>query len=498
MEHFETAIDRLESVRASLRIDEFKSAYMGDKLSVYYDLIDLLLEQQHLPKVFEYVERAKSRVLLDMLSKGVEARPPSTDPATAKLSEDLEKAREDLNWFYLSAENEGMDGPSWEKVRETERKVAQYIHELERLQPQAATLETVAVTKLDDVLERLDEDTVLIEYFGDNDTLSALILDHQGICAVRDLASPQDIKHHMNRLSFFMGRVAQSQNYAAVYSEEILSQQVNRHLKALYDALIEPLNLDGKAKNLLIIPHGSLHAVPFAGLFNGDSYLIDQYRISYAPSAAIYLFCQQRSQHEGERLTVFGVPVEDIPAVLTEVQEVSAMSNDAETFIGKDASLAAFFKHAPDANVLHIATHGVYRPDNPMFSGLRLGDGWLAARDLYGLNLKASLVVLSACETGLGSYEGGDEVFGIARGFLYAGAPALVASHWAVKDTQTAQLMIAFYQTLQNGVNVAEALRDAQLTIRKNHPNPYYWASFALVGDPERKVASGLESGQAS
>ena len=124
-----------------------------------------------------------------------------------------------------------------------------------------------------------------------------------------------------------------------------------------------------------------------------------------------------------------------------------------------------------------------------MFSGLRFSDGWLAARDLYSVRLGASLVVLPACESALASNTEGGELFGIARGFLYAGTPSLVGSLWPVQDEQTAQLMKAFYQALREGSNVAEALRSAQLHLRAEHPNPYHWAAFGVIGDPRRGVA---------
>jgi CHAT domain-containing protein len=138
--------------------------------------------------------------------------------------------------------------------------------------------------------------------------------------------------------------------------------------------------------------------------------------------------------------------------------------------------------------VLHIATHGAFRPDNPMFSGLRLSDGWLAARDLYGMRLQAALVVLSACETGLFGQGSGDEVLGLARGFLYAGAPSLVTSLWPVHDEHTAELMAEFYTRLRQGTPVAAALREAQLALKERHPNPYYWAAFTITGDPQRTI----------
>jgi CHAT domain-containing protein len=132
--------------------------------------------------------------------------------------------------------------------------------------------------------------------------------------------------------------------------------------------------------------------------------------------------------------------------------------------------------------VLHLACHGVFRPDSPFFSSLRLADGWLTVRDAYSLKLRAGLVTLSACETGVNAVAPGDELIGLARGFLYAGTPSLLVSLWTVDDEATTQLMQHFYTALLAGKRPAAALREAQLTLRREMPHPFFWASFVPIG----------------
>lgn len=136
--------------------------------------------------------------------------------------------------------------------------------------------------------------------------------------------------------------------------------------------------------------------------------------------------------------------------------------------------------------MLHFATHGVFDPANPLGSSLLLAkdkdnDGRLTVAELYRLHLDADLVTLSACETALGSVAGGDDVVGFTRGLLYAGADSIVSSLWKVDDQSTRDLMVAFYSNL-GGMDKAEALRQAQLTVRRAHPHPYFWAAFMLTG----------------
>ncbi|HEU4743120.1 MAG TPA: CHAT domain-containing protein [Meiothermus sp.] len=292
----------------------------------------------------------------------------------------------------------------------------------------------------------------------------------------------------MDRLSFLLTRVAQGEAYQHIYTPEALLRQVNQQLQTLYRRLLAPLGLSLEGRKLVIVPHGPLHAIPFAALFDGQRHLLDRTQVSLAPSLAVYAFCTQKPTRPGGPLVAFGVPVEDIPQTLREAQTVADLFPGAQKLVGGEASLEAFFQNAPKAQVLHIATHGAFRPDNPMFSGLRLSDGWLAARDLYGMRLQAALVVLSACETGLFGQGSGDEVLGLARGFLYAGAPSLVTSLWPVHDEHTAELMAEFYTRLRQGTPVAAALREAQLALKERHPNPYYWAAFTITGDPQRTI----------
>ena len=131
---------------------------------------------------------------------------------------------------------------------------------------------------------------------------------------------------------------------------------------------------------------------------------------------------------------------------------------------------------------IHFATHAVFRKDNPLFSGLQLSDGWLIAHDLYRRRLECSLATLSACRTGMSAVVPGDELLGLVRGFLSAGARAVMVSLWAAHDAATAELMQRFYSRLADGLSRAAALRAAQQSLREDYLHPYYWAAFALVG----------------
>ena len=155
---------------------------------------------------------------------------------------------------------------------------------------------------------------------------------------------------------------------------------------------------------------------------------------------------------------------------------------NAETFIGPAATHEVLKEKGANARFLHIATHGYFRQDNPMFSSISLGNSQLSLFDLYHLNLPSELVTLSGCGTGLNVVVGGDEQMGLKRGLLYAGAQGLLLTLWDVHDQSTAEFMKLFYGRLQTEPNKAKALQYAMSEIRREYSHPFYWAPFVLVG----------------
>jgi len=165
-----------------------------------------------------------------------------------------------------------------------------------------------------------------------------------------------------------------------------------------------------------------------------------------------------------------------------EAREVAKMLG-TKPLIGPQATKKAVLKRLSDASVVHLATHAYFAPGSPLDSGIVLADGVLTAREVMSHRLKADLLVLSACQTGMAGVLGGDELAGLAQAFLQAGARSLVASLWSVNDPATAALMSAFYATRQEGADKAVALSRAMAQVREGWPHPYYWGAFVLMGD---------------
>jgi CHAT domain-containing protein len=180
---------------------------------------------------------------------------------------------------------------------------------------------------------------------------------------------------------------------------------------------------------------------------------------------------------------VMGIDDPGLPMVPLEVEAISKTWESAKVALGPRATSRVLRRHAGTFDVLHLATHGVFRADNPSFSSIKLADAWLTVRDLADLARGAQLVTLSACETGVNGITGGDEMVGLTRGLLSAGCSSVVASLWTVSDESTARLMESFYTSLRTGMAPAVALRDAMLALREQYDHPYFWAPFVVVGD---------------
>jgi CHAT domain-containing protein len=251
---------------------------------------------------------------------------------------------------------------------------------------------------------------------------------------------------------------------------------------------------------LLIAPHAELHYAPFAALIGAappgaGEYLIQRYRLSFTPSASIWLRLHDRAPPVGSGVLALAPRVDALPGSAAEVAAIGRLfGTDAHLLVGDQASKRALIDAAGGQSIIHFATYGVLNKDNPLFSFVELtpqggDDGRLEVHEVFGLNLHAQLVVLSACQTALGAgaladVPAGDDWVGLVQAFLFAGASNVLATLWPVQDRATADLMTRFYTAFRAGRPVAEALADAQRAMLRNPTtaHPFYWAGFTLSG----------------
>ncbi len=296
-------------------------------------------------------------------------------------------------------------------------------------------------------------------------------------------------------------------------------QAANTNLQQLHKILIDPISdllpQDPNAR-VTFIPQSSLFFVPFPALQDGNkNYLIQKHTILTAP--AIQVLDLTRKQRQTLPATVKdilivgnptmpkvskipGEPAEQLaslPKAEIEAKQVAHLFN-TQPIIGNQATKSTILKELPKARIVHFATHGLLDDftggglpgalalaPEALNQGKEEGtNGLLTASEIFGLKLNAELVVLSACNTGVGRITG-DGVIGLSRSLISAGANSVIVSLWSIPDATTASLMTEFYQRLQQGDDKASALRQAMLTTMTQHPDPKNWAAFTLIGESE-------------
>ncbi|MGH9425980.1 MAG: CHAT domain-containing protein, partial [Terriglobia bacterium] len=269
-------------------------------------------------------------------------------------------------------------------------------------------------------------------------------------------------------------------------------QELREVSTALYRQLIEPVLSQIGGKELIIVPHDVLHYLPFQALLGSDGrYLIEKYPINYLSSASLLQFTKEKSRAMGERLLALGNPDLGDPKMNLEfaeieTKEIKSLYPQSTIYLEKEATEEKAKTLSPQNDIIHFASHAELNEDDPLSSAILLAksdkeDGRLEVREIFGMDLKASLVVLSACETGLGKLSSGDELVGLTRAFIYAGTPSVVASLWNVEDSSTAQLIASFYKNLKTMTKV-EALPQAQLQLIRGNVNSDLLARRGIGG----------------
>ena len=352
---------------------------------------------------------------------------------------------------------------------------------MSRTDPEYASLQQVTTATLDSVQQMLPEDTTLVEYFIARDEVLAFVLSRQKAHVERHLCPVSRVYDLQQRLGFQLEKFLLGSEFLDMHSEQI-SIATQRHLGELYKLLMSRVAGRVQTSKITIIPHGTLHLLPFHAFFDGEKHLIDSFEIAYAPSASVLKYCLEKKDVEQGVPSLIGVADDQAPFVEDEILRIRSLFPEAKTLLNSAATRDAFVEAATQAAFVHIATHAIFRQDNPMFSGFKLADGWMTAFDLFSMNCQTNLVTLSGCKSGMSQVTGSDDLVGLMRGFLYAGARSLMVSLWNVDDQATAALMSQFYDFWKKGNTRSAALTLAMKELRKIHPNPFYWAPFLLIG----------------
>jgi CHAT domain-containing protein len=489
---FKNAISVIEELRGPLPGEEFRTAFFSDKLVPYAELVRICLETgdgklARVVEAFGYVERARARALVDALGGDLSLQIKPRDSFEADLLQQLEELRQELNYLYNrinrpSSEirlNDVEIQTVQEAVRDRERKTSEIMLQLQHRGENI--LNQVEALDIAELQRSLGPNTALVEYATIDDELLAFVVTNESIDAIRHLGSEAAITTEIGQLRFQIDAFRHGSERMRRHLPA-LERRAQRHLQSLYDLLLRPIEDRIGQRRLVVVPHRALHYLPFQALHDGDIYLVERCEVSYAPSALVLQQCLSRDERDLSKALLLGVADEQTPRVRDEIETIAPLFPETIALLDEEATIKALRRQAPFADVVHLACHGQFRPDNPLFSSLKLGDGWLTVRETYDLNLHCSLVTLSACETGVSAVAPGDELIGLARGFFAAGSPSLLISLWTVDDDAAAELMTEFYKNVRETGSLTSALRHAQLSVMKSKPHPFFWSPFVLVG----------------
>lgn len=544
--HYANAIALYDSVRGKLGLASLGVSFLEDKYAVYPSIVQLLAHQGRLKEAFLYAEKYKAKSLLDVLAKGriqLDAQLPDSlrariqqiqaqlDEAHAALSRELaKKVRDQARVLELDQQITDLQLQKADITDQVKTKFASYY--------QLTSAEPLAARELQ--RQVLGSDQTLIEYLVGPEKLSVFLVANDTLVYQELPVSREKLRTLVAKLSpIFAPESGSDQKHR----NEVLNAQLADFsvppAHALYQMLIQPLEpwLAG-ATELVIVPDDILFYLPFEALvadtsgvqtrydFDKATFLVENYAISYAPSASLLDPRLQRPRHPQQELLALGNPDfgrkttdQDLPEILAETlpfsgnivrggafvplpnseAEVKAIrkalrGSQTHIYTGARATEEIFKKESARHRILHLATHFLANDENPLYSKIVLAqrqnqkdDGYLQTYEVFNLRLNADLVVLSACNTGLGKLRKGEGLIGVSRAFLYAGVPSLVVSLWSVDDKATSILMEHFYRYLRAGLNKKQALRQAKIDYLQaagaEASDPFFWAPFVLIGD---------------
>ncbi len=524
--HIQLAVQVMDEMRLEYHSEEARQFLVEQSYPVFEKAIEInrqLYQQKsdknYLAKAFEYAEKSKGLLLLDAL-KSTAARqfaniPEATLEAERLLRFNMNHLREKIGKLKKETKNEARLRKLQNDLFEQTNQYEIFIAKLEKMHPDYYQAKYDKQTMSIDDIRRdvLDENMAFVEYFmGDSQVYAFLI-------------TKDDIQLESSP------KVAEIQTAIAGLREAIVLKKDDQaylsNARLLYRHLLENI-LDTKTNNikrLIIVPDGGLAYIPFDILLEKElseeqiatvnyrrdamPYLLNRYAISYAYSGAVLR--QNLNTKPNRRPSVafggFAPSFDHLPDLGLAMRscasgrlsplkhnqkEVENIANTmgGKAFVGESAGKADFEEKSSKCRILHLATHAC-ADDDASLSRVYFGeDDYMSVLDLYGLELNAEMVVLSACETGVGTMKRGEGVMSLARAFAYTGVPGITMSLWSVDDEAASKIMVYYYQHLKAGKPKDEALHAAKLDFLDNveitrNQHPFYWAAFVHIGDAE-------------
>jgi len=473
---FLKAVEIAENSRTELAAEDFRAAFLSDKILPYNELVKIKIRRKDFVEAFLWHERSRARALRETLNGA------ANNPIH---NENLETLREELNWYYSRLNRQNRHGLEARKEAADLRKHAEklekeYAEQMRRSQvggnPKNKNAKDFDLSELQKSLTN----AALIEFAMIDGKVTAFVVTSENLEVFAHYADEKTLNAEITQFLFQI-KTARLQKTLSPENQRIAFERLLRHARKIYDALLRPLEKFINER-VIFVPAGFLHYLPFQALHDGEKFLVERTEISFAPSAAVLLDCLQQKFAAPQNALLAGVADKLTPLVETEIETLGGIFPHSVRLLDKKATLKNLRQNLGRADLLHLACHGAFRPDNPAFSSLALDGENLTVTDARNLDLKNKFVALSACETGLSKIVPGEEIIGLARGFLAAGAVSMLLSLWTVNDRSTLELMQIFYRAMLDGKNPAAALQTAQIALLEKNPHPFFWSPFVLIG----------------
>ena len=495
LQYYRQSLDIMENLVSAAGLEEFKISLSAQAASTYQRAILLLVQTGQIQEAFEMSEHARARAFLDLLGNLRPSAHSGVDQHLLEQEQQLQLKLTELQQEYVAVQNRQNSSEKLltveQQLQHTRQQYEELLLQIKVTHPEYAALVRVTPFQSEEIRQALDAETTLLSYFVTPETTLTFIITRNDVQCITLPVTQTTLQHEIHTLRQMM----------------VDNNEVRPLLEQLYAQLLAPLESYLTTPRLGIVPHDALHYLPFAALRNGNArprYLGEKYTLFTLPGASILpLIPEKRLQPGKNSLLALAnsqlTPENTLPSTIREVQAIQyyyARYYNANIYWSdqnvKEATETGFKAFAGQHDILHLAAHGQLEAENPLFSSISLtpddhNDGRVEVHELYDLNLeRTKLVVLSACETQLGQRSRGDDIIGLTRAFLYAGASSVIASLWKVDDRATCELMTHFYLQLAVTHSPAHALRAAQRIIRAHaaYQHPYYWAGFVLTGIP--------------
>lgn len=498
------AINIINQLRSSISTERGRVFFARYRDQTYANLIEDLYADNQTEQAFYFAENSRARALVDLLGSRPELSfgKKELDDFVSKVKEVQiykdetrrsvgisDQQVEYINKLESELENIGKlslrgiklkDGmvEALEKDTSLATKPSGMIRELE-------TLVTVKNLDHNEIRKLLPANSSFLEYYMTNNRVYAWIFDEKEFHSVQLDVDLTILKNHID------GFVTNIEN-----GKPKSYFQTDKGSQYIYSRLFKPVEKYLHNESVYLVAHGFLHTLPFDALYTGQQFLVEKFSFSHLPSGSVLQFLEPFNASTAGVLAI-GNPylssdhkLPQLPGAEKEAVAVGGYFPKNKVVLNKRATETVFRQESSNFQISHVASHGMFNNEDVLDSKLYLAsdgvnDGVLTARELYGLPKVSNTIVLSACETAKAEHKTGDEVFGLIRGFFFAGASSLIASLWAVDDAGTFNLMQNFYHHLvESRMHSRIALKMAKLDLLNSdyYSAPYFWAPFNLYG----------------